>query len=258
VELSQDVLKKSPDDTTRLAICARARVNLCAAYRLSKQGAQAREQHSLAERDLERLIKLDPFDRNTVEGLAVLRVNGAYDLAAEGKPAEAVDYVRRNMPMLEAALKQEPNDVGYRDALYRTHGVAAMYLRQIGKAREAAENWEKVVEFAGSSEKPLRLVEAIEFWIDAADTRRATEAARRASADLPKDSPVALWQRHSTVLDRLARLVENDEQIPADDRSKMAAELRSAANTARERAGIGPIESMLHNAFDFFRSRTAE
>ena len=160
--------------------------------------------------------------------------------------------------MLEAALKQEPGDVGYRDGLYRTRGVAAMFLRQIGKRREAAENWEQVVELAGSAEKPLRLVEATEFWIDAKDFPRATEAARRASTELPKDAPVALWQRHATVLGRLARLVESDETIPKDDRSKIAAELRTAANTARDRAGIGPIESMLHNAFDFFKSPTSE
>lgn len=256
VELCQEILKTSPDDTVRLAICARARVNLCAAYRQSHRSVEARIQHELAERDLERLFKMDPLDRQTIDGLSVLRVNGAYDLAANGKQAEAIAYVQLNTPMLEAALKREPDDADYRDRLYRTHGVASMFLRDIGKKREAAETWEKVAELADSAEKPLRLVEAIEFWIDAEDLPRAIVAARRAASDLPEMSPAALWNRQTAVLERLAKLVADDEQTPAEERSKLAAELRSAALSARARAGSSAIEAMFKNAIDYFRSRS--
>jgi tetratricopeptide (TPR) repeat protein len=253
VELSEELLKATPGDMNRLAACAGARVNLCAAYRHSQRPKQAREQHMLAERDLEQLFKIDPFDRATINALAVLRVNGAYDLAAEGKKAEAVEYVQRNTPMLEAALKLEPNDLAYRDGLYRTHGLAAMFLREIGKTREAAEAWEKSVALVVGQDKPLRLVEAVEFWIDAKDLPRAIEAAKRASAELPLDAPAALWNRQSMVLERLARLVGSDEQLAAEERTKLVIELRTMATFATTRAGANSALPILQNALDFFR-----
>lgn len=136
------------------------------------------------------MSKIDPLDRQTIDGLSVLRVNGAYDLAAKWQTGGGRIYLQLHTPMLEAALKHEPDDAGYRDRLYRTQGVAAMFLRDIGKKREAAETWEKVVELADSIEKPLRLVEAIEFWIDAEDVPRAIVAARRAASELPEKSPL--------------------------------------------------------------------
>jgi hypothetical protein len=183
----------------------------------------------------------------------VLRVNGAYDLAAEGRKAEAIEYLQRNTPMLEAALEQEPGDAGYRDRLYRTHGLAAMFLRQIGKTRAAAETWEKSLELAGDQEKPLRLVEAIEFWIDAKELTRAMEAARRASTQLPVTAPAELWNRQSVVLNRLSSLVANDEQLAADDRTKAVIELRTLAAFATTRAGANSVLPILQGAFDFFR-----
>lgn len=247
VRLCEENLKAKPDDQGFLGVTARARVNLCAAYRQLQKGPQTREQHALAERELERLFKLDPFDHDTIDGLAILRVNGAYDLAAEGKKAEAVEYLLRNVPMLEAALKLEPDDATMRDRIYRTHGLRAEFLRQLGKTREAAELWEKSLPYAIAADKPLRLVEAIEYWMAAPDNSRAVEAAKRAQAEIPIKSPIALWQRQSRALERLATLVEKDEGIPADDRPQLAADLRADAAKAREhaRAGINPIETFL-------------
>jgi serine/threonine protein kinase len=254
VELSQEILQATPDDAASLAICARARVNLCAAYRLLHRSAESKAQHELAERDLERLFKLDPSDRDTIEGLATLRINHAYDLAAEGQKPAAVEYLQRNTPMLAAALKREPDDVGYRDRLYRTHGLSAEILRQLGKTREAAETWEKSLLFVGPTDKPLRLVEGVEYWLDAHDLPRAIEAARRASAEVPAASPAALWARQGEALERLARLIDKDEQTPADKRKELAAEIRVAAVTARAYAGSNSVGEMLKGAFDFFGS----
>lgn len=246
IELSQEILKTDPANQSALINCARARVNLAAAYRQLQKGPQTREQHDLAERELERLFKLDPFDRFTIDALATLRVNGAYDLAAEGKKAEAVEYLQRNDAMLEAALKLEPDDTSIHDRLYRTYGLRAEFLRQLGKQREAAELWEKSLPYAIAADKPLRLVEAIEYWMDAEDNPRAIEAVKRAQAEIPVKSPIALWQRQSRALERLAALVEQDENIPADDRPKIAADLRADAAKAREhaRAQINPIDTL--------------
>lgn len=245
VALSQEHLTLDPDDKGALTICARARVNLCAAYRQNQKGVKSREQHELAEAELEKLFKLDPLDSFTIDALATLRVNGAYDLAAEGKKSEAVEYLQRNVPMLEIALKLEPDDTTTRDRIYRTYGLQAEFLRPLGKTREAAELWEKSLPFAIAADKPLRLVEATEYWMDAKDNARAIAAANRAQAEVPIKSPVALWHRQNLALERLATLVEKDEAIAADERPRLAADLRASAAKAREhaRAGINPIET---------------
>jgi tetratricopeptide (TPR) repeat protein len=85
VELCDEMIEAAPNDRALISMRARARVNLCAALRQSKQFETARAQHALAEADLEHLFGVDPADRETIDGLAVLRINGAYDLEASGK-----------------------------------------------------------------------------------------------------------------------------------------------------------------------------
>lgn len=250
ITISQEILKDQPDDVQRLAICSKARVNLSAAYRQGKKGELSREQHVLAERDFEALLQLDSYHRDAIEGLAVLRLNGAYDLAAEGKKGAAIENLRRSMPMLEAAIKLEPDDAMFRDRIYRTYGLAAEFLRQDGKQREAAELWEKSLSFASAGDRPLRLVEAVEYWMDASDNRRALEAATRAQAEIPvKPAFFRHWQRHKEALERLATLVEKDELIPADERPKLVAKIRADVVQAHEHAE-GPAAPLL----EFFRS----
>src|SRR5262249_36966844 len=147
VELSSALLDEAPGDDTRRRL-ARARINLAATYRQLKQPDKLQRQHDLAEAALEQLLARNPNDRESIDGPAVLRINGAYDLQAAANLDQAVAYPRRNVKMLEEALKREPDDATYRHRLYATHAVAAAMLEAQGKSREAALTYEQAISYA--------------------------------------------------------------------------------------------------------------
>lgn len=235
-QLSDDMVREMPQDQQRLALRARVRINLSAAYRQGKQQDKAREQHAQAEADLEQLFAQDPLDRQTIDGLAVLRLNGAYDLQAEGKPGEAAAYVQRNVPMLEQALQREPDDAGYRDRIFRTWGVTAMMLRADGKARDAALAWDKLLLYAPDAEKRGRLWEGVEFWIETKDHARAAAVADRSRQCLEQQPDAKSWNALAKQWDSIADLAAKNSALPPHEREQLVKRHRAAAQHAREQA----------------------
>lgn len=235
IRLDDEWLQVHPDDLTRLLRRAKARINLSASYRQSKQTRLCREQHQLAESDYERLLKIDPADRATLEGLAVLRINGAYDLQAEERLDEAVAYVEQNIPMLEEALRREPEDAMYRDRLFRTYGVAATMYEAAGEKGRAADAWRRVVEFAPREEAALRSVQWVEACLNADDARQAVEAAEAAGIAMNEAGDDDLRREWGKILERLVSIVQSAAEFSEAERDSWGARFRQQAEAVGRR-----------------------
>ena len=89
----------------------------------------------------EKLLAADPLNRQVIDGLATLRVNGAFDLAAEGKKAEAIEYVNQNAATYNiAAVNMSLGgnaQAGYCDTDPRKVAILPMAFCCPGKAQPA-------------------------------------------------------------------------------------------------------------------------
>ena len=229
VALLNERAAAAPNEPGPAVASARARINLAAAYRQLGRLAEARREHAQAESALEAALAHDPHDRDTVEGLAALRVNGAGDLEADEKYGEAAEYVLRNAPMLEAALVREPNDAIIRDRLFRTYGVTALMYDKAGRQLDAAAAWERMLPFNPPESRLEHHLQFVALLANAAQPARALAAAEQARALLSKNPSAASWTRLADSLDQSALWAEGE----------LAERCRAAADDARRQAGGG-------------------
>ncbi len=175
IELYDELLQEEPKNDTYRMARAKARVNLAASYRQSKRGELLRRENDLAEAELERLYTKNPADDDVLRALAVLRINHAYDLQAEGKVDAGLDYLSRNLPMLEQALRREPDSPIHRDALFRTQGTRALLYDGSGRKREALQAWEQTMRFAPPEQIPQLRAQLINLLLDLNETDRVPD-----------------------------------------------------------------------------------
>ncbi|MFO0877705.1 MAG: protein kinase [Gemmataceae bacterium] len=225
VELAGPLAAAAPDNLEHLRRYARARINLSAVYRNLGQQERCRRLHEQAERDLERMLARDPEDRQTIDGLVVLRINGTNDLHAAGRLDEASQYIGRNLTLLRAALKRDPEDAGLRTRLYQSCLVATQMLQAQRRYTDAATTWEEGVALSPDEERPANRLELIDVWLQAGQPARAAAEADRLANELKERPSAATWNELAKRHDGLVAL------LPAD-----ASRHRQAAEAARQRA----------------------
>ncbi len=236
VELSSALLAEAPgDDGLRLRL-ARARVNLAAVYRQLGQREKTLRQSAVAEAEFERLLARDPYNPETIDGLTALRVNGAYDLQTAGKLDEAVAFARRNVPLLEEALRREPEVAAFRYRLFATHGVTAMMLQAQGKRREAAVAYEQALPYADGDRRAVARLELVGLWLEAKDHARAAAEAARAEPELVRRAEAGRWKWAAELYDAMAEVAAGDSTLASDRREALAKQYRAAAAAARKQA----------------------
>lgn len=240
VELSAILAGEESTDIARSRRLARARINLAAVHRQLKHSAEALEQQALAEAELEQLRTLDPHDRDTIDGLAVIRINGAYDFRAAGKPEEAVVYVRRNVPMLKEALEREPDDANFRLRLFQSHGVAGEVLLGLDRLRDAAEEWEQAALFRKPDHRREFGVQLTELWMQAGDHIRAAASAQRVREELEGKPSAELWNGLGDCYEKLATQAAADPKLAPSERQRLEQQHRQSAAAARKQAQSRP------------------
>jgi tetratricopeptide (TPR) repeat protein len=230
IAIFDDRLSEHPDEFGTLLARARARINLAAAYRQLGDFSKSRQAHALAETELEAAVARDKNNRDAIEGLAALRINGAEDLEAQGKLDGAAAYVLQNIPMLEAALDREPGDALIRDRLYRTFGVAALMHDKAGRPLEAAAAWERMLEFNPPETRLEHLLQFVEILASTSQAERALAAAAEVRPLLVEQPSSGAWKRIAAALDRCAEAAEGD----------LAQRCRAAAEDARREDAAAP------------------
>jgi eukaryotic-like serine/threonine-protein kinase len=134
---------------------------------------EAHAAHERAEALFVQLLREVPDELETVCDLAIMRMNWAYVQAAEGDLDAALAGLDKNVAVLEAALKREPNAIQAQNALYRTYGTRAVLLEAAGRHAESVAAWERVVALAPAAERP-----GYEASLAAARLRAATSRAK--------------------------------------------------------------------------------
>jgi tetratricopeptide (TPR) repeat protein len=87
-------------------------------------------------------------DRETTMTLGQINVNWAGLLWERNRHDEAVARANSAIESLESYLRIEPNDQVVRDLCLKLHGNRGQALGALGRSREAAEDWAKVIELA--------------------------------------------------------------------------------------------------------------
>jgi serine/threonine protein kinase/tetratricopeptide (TPR) repeat protein len=229
VSLLDELIREQPGNDELLSSRAGARVNLCEVYRQRHQMGKARVQHDEAETDLERLLSNNPLDRNTIEGLAVLRINWSFEIAAAGNPDAAVSYVARNLPMLSEAMQREPEDAGLRDRTFRTYAVQSLFMQQAEHFREAAATWEQAIEFDAQDGRAEGHYHLAELWLLAGDYRRALAEADSVRQSLLDAENAELAARVETVYIDSAKLATKDGDLSPSELEELQRRCQSAA-----------------------------
>jgi tetratricopeptide (TPR) repeat protein len=149
--LYEDLSREQPEVLRHRQVLARAYLNLSVQLQQGKRSPQelrpAQEFHDKAEALLDQLHREQPNDE-VLNSLATLRVNWAYVQIEEGKPGSALMDLAKSVQLLEEALQREPNDVTFRDLLYRTHGVRGEIYGKQKRYAQAAGECKRVVELS--------------------------------------------------------------------------------------------------------------
>ena len=164
-----------------------------------------------------------PTERRNVGGqfdllLAQVYLNWCGMLQLSKRCEEAVKRTDTGLSWIEPYLENEPNDRSVRYACLSLHGNRAYALKQLGRHRESAIGWTRVVELC---DKPVpqqyRVKFAVEL-IDAGDLARALDQAlrRKTTADVAPEDCYDLGR----IFARSAATAGKHTNLPADERTK--------------------------------------
>ena len=241
VELNAELVTANPDNHEQRSRLARSRLNLAVALSLAKDSAEARRQQRLAEADFEVLLIHLPDHKDTIDGLAVLRLNVVYWLA----PEAGLEYVSRNLPMLEAARKREPDDADYRDRLWRTHGVRAQILAGLKRHAEAVEAWERMMDLASKDEAERRRDGLAELLLRAGDHARAADQLDLVVKNAPPTKTAASWKELAGLYGEAAALADKDARLSTGKKREFRDRYQAAARSALFEAGKAAKHDLL-------------
>jgi tetratricopeptide (TPR) repeat protein len=121
--------------------------------------------------------------------------------------------VSRNLPMLERALKQEPDDPLLRDRCFKTFGVRATHEQKAGRLADAAASWEKAVAFSPEAARVSNLLELSNLWLNVGDHAKALAVADSLPADIAKAPEAQHWRRLAGCYDRAAEVAGKDGKL---------------------------------------------
>jgi tetratricopeptide (TPR) repeat protein len=236
VQLYDGLLRERPGERGDHIARAGAQVSLAAAYRHQGKGAEMAQHNREAEVDLEQAIATDPPDPVTLQSLAVLRINGAYDFSAKHQHEEALAYVTRNVAMLEAALKREPDHADLRDALRRTHGVRATMLDALKRYPECVKVWEQMMAYASPADAASARFTLVQLLRRAGELNRAIAEADTLRLELTRSPSAAGWKSLGDRYQELADDAGKDSRLSTEERRQLQERLRAAGREAIEQS----------------------
>jgi tetratricopeptide (TPR) repeat protein len=183
-DLRAGLVRDYPADRHQLLALAKCYLNLSVHTQQGGSLTEATADHDRAEAAFERLLHDDSRHVEAACGLALLRVNWAYVLANQGRPAAALAELDKTVALLEPLHRAEPAHVLIRDALYRTFGAQATMLDRQGRYADAARAYEKVVEYATDGRDMHRL-ELAQLLARGGAWERAVEVADDLAGRIP-------------------------------------------------------------------------
>jgi eukaryotic-like serine/threonine-protein kinase len=245
LELNLDLARAAPGVDEHAHQVARTRLNIAQACYQLKQHRRGEREEELAEHDFERALANDRHNSAVIEALAALRVNRSYGLAGKRQLDEAVRYVSRNLPMLEGALRLEPDDPLLRDRAYRTYGVRATFEEQLSRFTDAAESWEKAVAFAPSGAAVSNRLSLVELWLQAGDYRKAVALADALRPELAKRPSAGQWRRLALLYERAGDLAGKDSKATPEERGRARSRCRAESDAALVRAVAAGAKDLL-------------
>jgi tetratricopeptide (TPR) repeat protein len=234
VNLYTGLLRAEPREREYRALRAGAQVNLAALYRRQRKADEVTRHNREAESDLDQAVAADPTDTAALRRLAVLRINGAYDLGAEKRREAALAYVTRNVAMLEAALNREPDHADLRDALRRTHGVRATMLDELNRYPECVKAWEQMMQYSSPADAAGPRYTLVELLRRAGDLNRAIEEADVIRKELTRSPAASGWKALAGHYRNLADDASKDGRLSSEQRRQLQDRLRAAAREAAE------------------------
>jgi eukaryotic-like serine/threonine-protein kinase len=99
-------------------------------------------------RQAEKLILSIPAERRNVISLGQIYVNWSGTLFKSSRFDEAIAQANLGLAVLEPRVELEPNDAPARDVCLQLHGNRGLALSALGKHRESAREWERVIALA--------------------------------------------------------------------------------------------------------------
>jgi tetratricopeptide (TPR) repeat protein len=244
VALLDELARQEPGRGHEL-VRARARINLGSVYNARKQPDRMRQQNALAETELEACLKESPDNVHAIEGLASIRINRAYELMGEGKRDEGLTTVSRNLPLLEQARRREPEQARFTDLLYRTHGVRATLLEQLGRIPESIADLEQAASLASPGDRLGLRVSLVILHLRMGDYQGGAAEADRVAKEALDRHDDTHWANLSRFYRQAADLAEKDMQLSPEERRRLCERYRAASATMLGRAATASLRRWL-------------
>ncbi len=224
-----------------------------------KQGRpeRAAELFREAEGLLGPLVRDRPQDHDAVVNLAALYVNWAIlEGDVRRRPERALSRVTHAVDLLEALLRKEPREATAREIAGRAHGQRGLIYENLGRHREAATDFARLVELIGEPERSRG--RALRAWalIHAGDHAAAITAARPL-LDIPKVPDDYVYEAFK-VFAAAARLADGDTRLPSAMRTALAKKHASVAVNVLRRLQRANFFKNPDNARDLCKSEHLE
>ncbi|HKI19133.1 MAG TPA: hypothetical protein VKA15_14700, partial [Isosphaeraceae bacterium] len=158
-------------------------------------------------------------DRETTMTLGQVNVNWAGMLWELHRNDQAIARANSAIELLESYLRVEPNDQVVRDLCLKLHGNRGQALGAVGKSREAAADWERVVELAGDPVPPQYRITLASKLLEIGELDRALS-----QAVLAKRTGGGSGEAHYNLgcfYARAAAAVQKDPNKHSEERSRV-------------------------------------
>jgi tetratricopeptide (TPR) repeat protein/tRNA A-37 threonylcarbamoyl transferase component Bud32 len=175
-------------------------------------------------------------DRETAMTLGQINVNWVGLLWERNRHGEAVARANSSIESLESYLRIEPNDQVMRDLCMKLHGNRGQALGALGKNREAAEDWVKVIELAPEPVPPWYRFTLAFKLLEIGELDRAL-----AQANLAKQKSAGSGEdlyNLACFYSRAAMAVQTDQRKKGEERSRLVETYVGDALGALQKAAV--------------------
>jgi tetratricopeptide (TPR) repeat protein len=220
VELAEDLSRQQPEVRSHRVLLADTLINWSLLLQVSQR--DPREAHDRAETVLEQLQREQPDDEEVLNSLSTLRLNWAYVQEAKGQPEAALADLAKNVPLLEAALRREPQHAKFRDLLWRTYGVRGQVLENQKRFAEAAEACQHTVELSPDpATADLRRLFLAKNYADAGQHARAAQVLEDWGTRITRATPADHLLHAVSVYGTALETVRKDARLSSTERDSL-------------------------------------
>jgi serine/threonine-protein kinase len=217
--IGKELMHRYPGERKHLARLAKTQLNLSVMFQQQKgREEEAAELHDQAESALDRLVREDRHDYESIEALAALRINWAYVLLNADKPDRALADLDKNIKLLSETLQVEPKLAWIRDKLYSSYGARFNIFDSLGRYREAVAAYEQVVALSDPAMAPTNRINLALLRMTAGDYKRAVTEVDNLIPELPSQCP---WQSYHDIAHVYCQAISaavNDKELTEADR----------------------------------------